>query len=106
MNGIVGWSGPSGKDWGNTTVPAKWIQRDDVINRTLDILKIYEELELEPDISITTSIDVRVWLILKFNLIFYCTNQTYKVQTSMTSSSTDRYLGVSYSGIPHVPHES
>ena len=48
---------PSGKDWGNTTVPAKWIQRDDVINRTLDILKIYEELELEPDISITTSID-------------------------------------------------
>ena len=29
---------PSGKDWGNTTVPAKWIQRDDVINRTLDIL--------------------------------------------------------------------
>lgn len=48
---------PSGTDWGNTTVPAKWIQRDDVINRTLDILKIYKELELEPDISITTSID-------------------------------------------------
>lgn len=48
---------PSGKDWGNTTVPAKWIRRDDVINRTLDILEIYKELELEPDIQITSSLD-------------------------------------------------
>ena len=48
---------PAGTDWGNTTVPAKWVRRDNIINRTLDILAIYKELELEPDIQITSTLD-------------------------------------------------
>ena len=48
---------PAGENWTNTTVPEKWIQRDDILNRTIDVLELYKQLGLDTTIEIASTVE-------------------------------------------------